>query len=73
MEQARAGERERGEGERHIGSSTFDGQVIDNLLGKIVMDKYFDGVALCNTFVIQLTTTFPILAFISDDKIRNPS
>jgi hypothetical protein len=53
-------------------NNSSDGQVIDSLLGKIVMDKYFDGVALCSTSVIQLTTAFRILAFISDDKVRNP-
>lgn len=49
-------------------SNSRDGQVIDNLLGKLVADKYFDGVALCSTSVVQLTTAFRILAFISDDK-----
>ncbi|KAJ1294785.1 hypothetical protein BS78_01G173400 [Paspalum vaginatum] len=49
-------------------NSSSDGQVIDNLLGKLVADKYFDGVALCSTSVVQLTTAFRILAFISDDK-----
>lgn len=49
-------------------NSNSDGQVIDNLLGKLVADKYFDGVALCSTSVVQLTTAFRILAFISDDK-----
>lgn len=52
-------------------NSSSDGQVIDNLLGKLVADKYFDGVALCSTSVVQLTTAFRILAFISDDKVRN--
>ncbi|EER93923.2 hypothetical protein BDA96_01G201900 [Sorghum bicolor] len=49
-------------------NSSSDGLVIDNLLGKLVADKYFDGVALCSTSVVQLTTAFRILAFISDDK-----
>ncbi|CAL4934424.1 unnamed protein product [Urochloa decumbens] len=49
-------------------NNSSDGQVIDNLLGKLVADKYFDGVALCSTSVVQLTTAFRILAFISDDK-----
>ncbi|KAF8722237.1 hypothetical protein HU200_022545 [Digitaria exilis] len=49
-------------------NSSSDGQIIDNLLGKLVADKYFDGVALCSTSVVQLTTAFRILAFISDDK-----
>ncbi|KAL6659179.1 hypothetical protein ACP70R_003219 [Stipagrostis hirtigluma subsp. patula] len=49
-------------------NNSSDGQVIDTLLGKLVADKYFDGVALCSTSVVQLTTAFRILAFISDDK-----
>uniref|UniRef100_J3LQ91 DUF1409 domain-containing protein n=1 Tax=Oryza brachyantha TaxID=4533 RepID=J3LQ91_ORYBR len=49
-------------------NNTADGQVIDNILGKLVADKYFDGVALCNTCVVQLTTALRILAFISEDK-----
>ncbi|KAF0922548.1 hypothetical protein E2562_038018 [Oryza meyeriana var. granulata] len=49
-------------------NNTADGQIIDNLLGKLVADKYFDGVALCGTSVVQLTTAFRILAFISEDK-----
>ncbi|KAK3150151.1 hypothetical protein QOZ80_3AG0229280 [Eleusine coracana subsp. coracana] len=49
-------------------NSTSDSQVIDNLLGKLVTDKFFDGVALCSTSVVQLTAAFRILAFISDDK-----
>ncbi|KAL6842285.1 hypothetical protein ACP4OV_027933 [Aristida adscensionis] len=49
-------------------NSSSDGQIIDTLLGKLVVDKYFDGVALCSTSVVQLTTAFRILAFISDDK-----
>ncbi|KAM0859855.1 hypothetical protein ACQ4PT_046916 [Festuca glaucescens] len=49
-------------------NNTSDGQVIDNLLGKLVANKYFDGVALCSTSVVQLTTAFRILAFISEDK-----
>ncbi|VAI89288.1 unnamed protein product [Triticum turgidum subsp. durum] len=49
-------------------NNTSDGQVIDNLLGKLVTNKYFDGVALCSTSVVQLTTAFRILAFISEDK-----
>lgn len=48
-------------------NNTSDGQVIDNLLGKLVANKYFDGVALCSTSVVQLTTAFRILAFISED------
>lgn len=55
--------------ENVIGDSTnnSDAQIVDNLLGKLVSDKYFDGVTLCNSSIVQLTTTFRILAFISDD------
>ncbi|KAL6662063.1 hypothetical protein ACP70R_001447 [Stipagrostis hirtigluma subsp. patula] len=49
-------------------NNSSEGQVIDTLLGKLVADKHFDGVALCSTSVVQLTTAFRILAFISDDK-----
>ncbi|RZR80340.1 hypothetical protein BHM03_00006365 [Ensete ventricosum] len=50
--------------ENVIGDSTnnSDAQVVDNLLGKLVSDKYFDGVTLCTSSVVQLTTTFRILA-----------
>ncbi|RWV88975.1 hypothetical protein GW17_00048904 [Ensete ventricosum] len=46
--------------ENVIGDSTnnSDAQVVDNLLGKLVSDKYFDGVTLCTSSVVQLTTTF---------------
>jgi hypothetical protein len=54
-------------------NNTSDGQVIDNLLGKLVANKYFDGVALCSTSVVQLTTAFRILAFISEDKVNSSS
>ncbi|KAF6147683.1 hypothetical protein GIB67_003014 [Kingdonia uniflora] len=49
-------------------SASSDIQVIDNLLGKLVSDKYFDGVALRESSVAQLTTTFRILAFISENS-----
>ncbi|XP_038985471.1 protein virilizer homolog isoform X2 [Phoenix dactylifera] len=48
-------------------TNTSDSQVVDNLLGKFVTDKYFDGVTLCSTSIVQLTTAFRILAFISED------
>ncbi|KAJ3682983.1 hypothetical protein LUZ60_013210 [Juncus effusus] len=41
--------------------------VIDNLLGKLVSDKYFEGVVLSSTSIAQLTTAFRILAFTSED------
>ncbi|RZC84168.1 hypothetical protein C5167_046948 [Papaver somniferum] len=44
-----------------------DIQVIENLLGKLVSDKLFDGVALRDSSVAQLTTTFRILSFISEN------
>ncbi|XP_073107829.1 protein virilizer homolog isoform X2 [Elaeis guineensis] len=55
--------------ENVVGDSTnnSDSQVVDNLLGKFVTDKYFDGVTLCSTSIVQLTTAFRILAFISED------
>ncbi|OVA07160.1 Protein virilizer [Macleaya cordata] len=43
-------------------------QVIENLLGKLVSDKYFDGVTLRDSSVAQLTTTFRILSFISENS-----
>ncbi|KAK9170294.1 hypothetical protein Syun_002434 [Stephania yunnanensis] len=45
-----------------------DIQVMDNLLGKLVSDKYFDGVTLRDSSVAQLTTAFRILAFISENS-----
>ncbi|XP_074567247.1 protein virilizer homolog isoform X3 [Curcuma longa] len=50
-------------------ANNSDAQIVDNLLGKLVSDKYFDGVTLCNSSIVQLTTTFRILAFISDDPV----
>lgn len=47
-----------------------DIQVIENLLGKLVSDKLFDGVALRDSSVAQLTTTFRILSFISENPVR---
>ncbi|MCL7035040.1 hypothetical protein MKW94_011950 [Papaver nudicaule] len=44
-----------------------DIQVIENLLGKLVSDKLFDGVSLRDSSVAQLTTTFRILSFISEN------
>nr|CAD1833153.1 unnamed protein product [Ananas comosus var. bracteatus] len=49
-------------------TSSSDGQVIDNLLGKLVSDKYFDGVTLTSTSIVQLTTALRILAYISEDS-----
>ncbi|KAJ4781842.1 embryo defective 2016 [Rhynchospora pubera] len=44
-----------------------DGHIIDNLLGKLVSDKFFEGSDLRSTSIAQLTTAFRILAFISED------
>ncbi|XP_068645257.1 protein virilizer homolog [Aristolochia californica] len=48
-------------------SNSSDVQVIENLLGKLVSDKYFEGVALRDSSIAQLTTAFRILAFISEN------
>ncbi|XP_072967043.1 protein virilizer homolog isoform X2 [Typha angustifolia] len=55
--------------ENLLGDSTnsSDGQVIDNLLGKFVSDKYFEGVAMRSSSIVQLTMAFRILAFVSED------
>lgn len=47
-----------------------DGHIIDNLLGKLVSDKFFEGSDLRSTSITQLTTAFRILAFISEDPVR---
>ncbi|PIA54315.1 hypothetical protein AQUCO_00900690v1 [Aquilegia coerulea] len=49
-------------------ASGSDIQVIDNLLGKLVSDKYFEGVTLRDSSIAQLTTTFRILSFISENS-----
>ncbi|KAK1274402.1 hypothetical protein QJS04_geneDACA022688 [Acorus gramineus] len=56
--------------ENVVGDSTggSDSQVMDNLLGKLVSDKSFDGVTLNDTSIVQLITTFRILAFISENS-----
>ncbi|XP_077212737.1 embryo defective 2016 isoform X2 [Tasmannia lanceolata] len=45
-----------------------DIRVIENLLGKLVSDKYFDGVTLRDSSIAQLTTTFRILVIISENS-----
>lgn len=47
-------------------SNSSDGNVIDNLLGKRITEKDFPGVILRDSSIVQLTTAFRILAFISD-------
>ncbi|KAL5992964.1 hypothetical protein ACLOJK_013884 [Asimina triloba] len=49
-------------------ASSSDAHVVENLLGKLVSDKFFDGVTLQESSIAQLTTTFRILAFISENS-----
>ncbi|XP_060204343.1 protein virilizer homolog [Lycium barbarum] len=52
-----------------IGDSSYtDGNIIENLLGKRITEKDFPGVVLRDSSVVQLTTAFRILAFISDNS-----
>ncbi|CAN4085379.1 unnamed protein product [Withania somnifera] len=49
-------------------SSSTDGNIIENMLGKRITGKDFPGVVLRDSSVVQLTTAFRILAFISDNS-----
>lgn len=49
-------------------SSESDVNVVDSLLGKLVSEKSFDGVALRDSSVAQLTTAIRILALISENS-----
>ncbi|KAJ4969679.1 hypothetical protein NE237_002778 [Protea cynaroides] len=49
-------------------ASGSDVQVVENLLGKLVADRHFDGVALRDSSIAQLTTAFRILAFIAENS-----
>lgn len=49
-------------------SNGSDINVMENL-GKIISEKTFDGVALRDSSVAQLTTAFRILAFISENSV----
>jgi len=49
-------------------SGGSDINVMENL-GKIISEKTFDGVALRDSSVAQLTTAFQILAFISENSV----
>ncbi|XP_043712875.1 protein virilizer homolog [Telopea speciosissima] len=49
-------------------ASGSDVHVVENLLGKLVADRHFDGVALRDSSVTQLTTAFRILAFIAENS-----
>ncbi|XP_048500624.1 protein virilizer homolog isoform X2 [Beta vulgaris subsp. vulgaris] len=48
-------------------SNESDVNVVENLLGKLVSDKTFDGVPLRDSSVAQLTTAIRILALISEN------
>ncbi|KAI3682539.1 hypothetical protein L1987_82588 [Smallanthus sonchifolius] len=50
-------------------SGSSDGNIIDNLLGKPITESRFLGFTLRDSSVAQLTTTFRILAFISDNSV----
>ncbi|KAK1417128.1 hypothetical protein QVD17_26250 [Tagetes erecta] len=50
-------------------SGNSDGNIIDNLLGKPITESRFLGFTLRDSSVAQLTTTFRILAFISDNPV----
>ncbi|CAN4087886.1 unnamed protein product [Withania somnifera] len=49
-------------------SSSTDSNIIENMLGKRITGKDFPGVVLRDSSVVQLTTAFRILAFISDNS-----
>lgn len=49
-------------------SSSSEGNLIDNLLGKSISETKFLGVTLRDSSVAQLTTAFRILALISDNS-----
>ncbi|XP_055825859.1 protein virilizer homolog isoform X2 [Solanum dulcamara] len=52
-----------------IGDSSYtDGNIIENMLGKRITEKDFPGVVLRDSSIVQLTTAFRILAFISDNS-----
>lgn len=50
-------------------SSSSEGNLIDNLLGKSISETKFLGVTLRDSSVAQLTTAFRILALISDNSV----
>ncbi|XP_058089695.1 protein virilizer homolog [Magnolia sinica] len=55
--------------EKVVGDSASGSDVqVESLLGKLVSDKFFDGVPLRDSSIAQLTTTFRILAFISENS-----
>ncbi|XP_042045920.1 protein virilizer homolog isoform X2 [Salvia splendens] len=50
-------------------STSSDGNIVDNLLGKRITEKDFPGVILRDTSIAQLTTAIRILAFISENSV----
>lgn len=50
-------------------SDASDSRVLDILLGKLVNDRFFDGITLRNTSIVQLTTAIRILSFISENSV----
>nr|XP_043628219.1 protein virilizer homolog isoform X2 [Erigeron canadensis] len=50
-------------------SGSSEGNIIDNLLGKPITESRFLGFTLRDSSVAQLTTTFRILAFISENSV----
>ena len=50
-------------------STESDVNVVESLLGKLVSEKSFDGVALRDSSVAQLTTAIRILAFLSENSV----
>ncbi|XP_078432538.1 mRNA methyltransferase EMB2016 isoform X2 [Wolffia australiana] len=56
--------------ENVVGESgpSSDFHFVENLLGKFVADKLFEGIALPNMSLVQLTTAFRILAFVSENS-----
>lgn len=52
-------------------NNALDAQILDSLLGKLICDKYFDGITLSSSSIVQLTTAIRILAFISENSVRD--
>lgn len=50
-------------------SGSSEGNIVDNLLGKPITESRFFGFSLRDSSVAQLTTTFRILAFISENSV----
>lgn len=52
----------------NAGEPGSDVNVMDNL-GKTISEKTFDGITLRDSSIAQLTTTFQILAYISENSV----